>query len=146
MNFYHYDMNIGRYSKLCLIVDDQEPIRMFVGSILQREKFETVGAENGQEALRHLESLGTAVQLIVTDIKMPNGDGLELAAAARRLFPFLPVVLISGDAERQRFQYRDSDYEFLQKPFLGGTLLASVQKAERMMEIKKLKSDEATTP
>jgi two-component system, cell cycle sensor histidine kinase and response regulator CckA len=97
--------------KLSLVVDDEPSVRMFVRAILQREQFDTLEAGSGNSALAIVKSLNGAIDLIVTDVQMPNGDGLTFASEVRRLFPSVPIILISG------YHQPDSKFEFVEKPF-----------------------------
>jgi FixJ family two-component response regulator len=71
------------------------------------------------------------VPVVITDIRMPGMDGLELQGLARTAHPKLPVILISAhvdEAVRQR-SLREGAFEFLYKPFDGEELLRAIQKA-----------------
>ena len=60
--------------------------------------------------------------MIVSDIQMPNGDGLSFAHAVKNLFPDVPVILLSGEAKPE------AGFEFVKKPFLPATLMRAVRK------------------
>ena len=126
-----------RTPKICLVVDDDRCIRNFVRTVLENEQFETLGANNGTEAFALLQRLGDFVHLVISDIRMPDGNGFEFVAAARSSFPQLPVVLMSGDPEIERSSCADLEIEFLAKPFQAGSLMAAIQKAQTMMAMKK---------
>jgi len=68
-------------NRVSLVVDDEASVRSFISAILRRDDFQTVEAEDGAQALRFLRELEGDVVLIVSDIDMPNGDGLTLARA-----------------------------------------------------------------
>jgi CheY-like chemotaxis protein len=105
-----------------LVVDDESSVRRYVSTILQREEFRTLEAEDGTHALQIVQELGGGVDLIVSDVQMPNGDGLTLAQAIKGAFPTVPVILVSGNTRP------DADFEFVRKPFLPATLLSVVRK------------------
>jgi two-component system cell cycle sensor histidine kinase/response regulator CckA len=107
---------------ISLVVDDEPSVRRYVSSILQREDFRTLEAQDGAHALQIVHELDGVVDLIVSDIQMPNGDGLSLAHAVGKAFPALPVILVSGNAKP------DIGFEFVQKPFLPATLMKAVRK------------------
>src|SRR5207244_7218657 len=89
----------------------------------QWEQFDTLEAEGGRHALEIMRALGNAVDLIVSDIQMPDGDGLSFAFAVRDLFADVPVILVSGRAPS-----RDAlDFEFVEKPFTPEALLRVVR-------------------
>ena len=107
---------------LSLIVDDDPYIRTYVKALLQRDGFQTLEAEGGNSALEIVTRFSGCVDLIVTDIQMPNGDGLSFAKAVRRKFPLVPIILVSGDARP------NSAFEFVKKPFTSVTLARAVRK------------------
>ena len=65
--------------------------------------------------------LGDDVVLIVSDIQMPNGDGVTFAHAVKAAFPALPIILVSGGAEPS------PEFGFIRKPFQPGTLVKAVR-------------------
>lgn len=123
-------------SHLCLIVDDEPVVRSYVKQILVREGFETIEAENGTGALRLVQRLGDAVDLIVCDLQMPNGDGLTFAGTVRESFSTLPIILMSGFVEPERLHVTTS-FEFLQKPFQPTALLQAISSARNAMKLRK---------
>ena len=123
---------------LALIVDDEPAVRMYVTTILRGEDFHTLEAEDGAEALEIVEDLGGGVDLIVTDIQMPNGDGLTLANAVTKSFPVVPVILVSGSAKP------DVAFEFVKKPFSPNALLQAVRKVCR--RANRFSSKTSATP
>ena len=107
---------------LSLVVDDDPYIRAYIKMILEREGFETVEAEGGNSALQIVEMLCGCVDLIVTDIQMPNGDGLTFANAARKTFRPVPTILVSGRPKP------DTAFEFIEKLFASAALARMVRK------------------
>ena len=107
---------------LCIVVDDDAEIRAYIQEILQREGFETLEAEGGNAALEIVKMLGGRLDLIVTDIQMPQGDGLSFANAVTKVFPSVPVILVSVRTRP------DTDFEFVEKPFGFATLMRAVRK------------------
>jgi CheY-like chemotaxis protein len=76
-----------------LIVDDDEDDRLLLESILEDEH-ELYIATNGEEALKSY--LHHEIDVVVTDIQMPRGDGIELITALKGLHPQVAIVAISG--------------------------------------------------
>jgi CheY-like chemotaxis protein len=105
-----------------LIVDDEPSVRKYVSTILRREDFETLEAPDGARALEMIQELDGELDLIVSDIHMPNGDGLSLAHAVEKSFPDVPLILVSAQGQP------DEHFEFVQKPFLPATLMKAVRK------------------
>lgn len=78
-----------------LVVDDSPMDRRLSGSLLKkRAGMEPMYAENGVEALRTIAR--TAPEIVLTDLQMPEMDGLELVEAIRRDHPYLPVILMTA--------------------------------------------------
>ena len=124
-------------SKTCLILDDESSVRAYVKAILERELFQTLEAEDGIQALRMVEKLGDLLDLIVSDIKMPGGDGVTFVCSVRESFPVLPIILISGYAELELQRHPSVSFEFVRKPFLPPTLLIAIEKATKMMKLRR---------
>ena len=86
--------------------------------------------------LRLVEKLGDVLDLIVSDIKMPNGDGLTFVCSVRELLPVLPIILMSAYAEPERQENPSTSFEFLQKPFFPPALLKAVENAKKNMKLR----------
>ncbi|HUR91873.1 MAG TPA: response regulator [Gemmatimonadaceae bacterium] len=110
-----------------LIADDEEPVRRVASRLLARNGYDVLEAADGTEALRMLAAGKGAIDLLVSDIIMPEMGGLELARRAAIEFPSLPVLLISGYSDSQELgQSIPPDLDLLQKPFSGTELTAAV--------------------
>src|ERR1039457_5240668 len=107
--------------RISVVVDDEPSVRKYISAILKREHFQTVEAGDGAHGLRILQELGDEVALIVSDIHMPNGDGVTFARAVKASFPAVPIILVSGRAERH------PELGFIRKPFLPSVLLKTVR-------------------
>jgi CheY-like chemotaxis protein len=115
-----------------LVVDDSTHIVEFVSELLRREGHAVVSARSGREASAILDSV--AVDVLITDVLMPDGDGIELLHRLRRTARAMPrVVAISGGG-----RYVDSQncltiaagagaQVCLKKPFTDVELLAALQ-------------------
>jgi two-component system response regulator PilR (NtrC family) len=122
-----------------LIVDDELGMRQFLTHLFQREGHITRAAENGREAL---ELMRTApAELIVSDVRMPDMNGIELLRAARELFPAVEVVLMTAfanvDTAREAFLL--GAYDFVQKPFDNDLLKETVARALQKISLVKEK-------
>ena len=95
----------------CLVVDDDPSIRSFVGAIVHSEGFEILEADGGGPALELVRRLDGSVDLIITDIQMPRGDGMTLAGQITTMFPRVRVILMSG------YEQYGGDTDFIAKPF-----------------------------
>ncbi len=105
-----------------LVVDDEDMVRASTAAMLTDLGFAVIEAGSAAEALALLES-GRAVDALVTDYLMPETNGAELIAAARRLRPGLPAMLVTGYAETDAL---DPALVRLGKPFRQAELAKAV--------------------
>src|SRR3981189_3035664 len=100
-----------------LIVDDQHSIRLMLESGLSLNGFRVSCARNGAEALAAARS--ETFDAVVSDIYMPNGDGLAMVQELRALFPSLPIVLMTaqGSVELAVRAVEEGATDFIAKPF-----------------------------
>ena len=84
----------GRSGKTILVVEDDLAIGALLARRLEHEGYRAVQATNGKEALRVL--VQTPIDLVITDILMPEKDGLELLGVVRQEHPGIKVITISG--------------------------------------------------
>ncbi|MBK7642248.1 MAG: sigma-54-dependent Fis family transcriptional regulator [Planctomycetes bacterium] len=112
-----------------LIVDDEEFVRDSLEEILRHEGLATSAAAGAQEAVRFLET--RECDAIVTDLRMPRGDGLSLLAEARRRGVSIPIVMITGvGTVGEAVQaMKAGAFDFLQKPVHPAELVRVVKRA-----------------
>jgi DNA-binding NtrC family response regulator len=111
-----------------LLADDDPQIRSFLAGTLKARKYLVDLANDGVEALEFLQANGSAVDLLITDIKMPHMDGVTLARAIAQMFPTMPVLFISGwAAALEEPEWQKPEYAFLRKPFLPKLLMDSIE-------------------
>jgi len=112
-----------------LVVDDEKNIRDALVKILNKEGYNTLSAAEGKEALGILREKD--VNLILTDLKMPAMDGLELLTACKMIKPNVVVILISayGTIEKAISAIKDGAYDFIVKPFKRSALIEVVNRA-----------------
>ncbi len=101
-----------------LVVDDEAVIRHLLRSALEMQHYKVLVAKNGREALQVLGAV-EAVDLVITDIVMPEMDGYALHAEVSRLYPDLKFIFVSGypDQDPDRPSAPELSVEFVQKPF-----------------------------
>ncbi len=115
-----------RGAETVLLVEDDAGVRGVARRMLERHGYTVVEAEHGVDALGQIEHRGGAVDLVLTDVRMPGLDGRELARRLRAERPSLPVVLMSGYPSESATA---ADLRFLAKPFTAGALLHTVRDA-----------------
>ena len=113
-------------SKKIVVVEDDEDIRLLYQEILTSEGFDVEVAENGEAALRILNSLERLPCLILTDFMMPGINGSQLVKLLRMndLLISIPVVMISA---RPLTDLEIKDVEFLKKPIDVDTIIQKVK-------------------
>lgn len=77
-----------------LVVDDEPVIRRLLSEMLQREGYYVLEAANGREAVEVI--MGTPVALVLTDLVMPEQEGIETIRVMRRIQPNLKIIAMSG--------------------------------------------------
>lgn len=117
-------------SKTVLIVDDSASIRQMVSFTLQRAGYTVIEAEDGQAATTKLD--GTTIHMVVTDLNMPNLDGIGLIRVIRAhpSYKFLPVIMLtteSQDSKKQEGRAAGAT-GWIVKPFQPEQLLAVLKK------------------
>jgi len=119
-----------RGSETILIVEDEKGIRDVTCGYLRAKGYQVLQAPNPAEALRMLSEAKEPIHLILTDMIMPGGSGPELASSVRSMGLQLPVIFMSGYADRSLDKEAlGSESIFLQKPFSLTTLAAAVRSA-----------------
>jgi CheY-like chemotaxis protein len=110
-----------------LVVEDDDQVRGFLGTLLEDQGYEVTGAANGLEAVDQLARKRFA--LVVTDVDMPALSGLDLVKRMRELTPGTPAIVLSADAERRSDALAAGAVAFLEKPVKIGTLLGVIRQS-----------------
>ena len=112
-----------------LVVDDEAGIRSLIAKILRRERYRVLEAGTAKEAAEIAATHGGAIQLLVTDVMLPDRNGRQLAEKLVGSLPKLKVMYISGftDDESVRAGAFPPGARFLQKPFTLGALIGMVR-------------------
>jgi PAS domain S-box-containing protein len=111
-----------------LVVEDDASVREIAVRALRARGYQVLEASNGVEALTVAERLGPRIDLLVTDMVMPQMGGLDLAEKLRSSRPRLRALFTSGYTEDSAAQLREiEDARFLQKPFTGSALARRVR-------------------
>lgn len=115
-----------------LVVDDSPTIIKFVAFSLKSNGFEVISAADGMDALEKLSHLEAGVDLVITDLNMPNVDGYELIATLRQnpRFRKLPIIILSSEqSEQDKVKGRQAGADaYLVKPFKSTALLETIGK------------------
>ena len=119
--------NIAKHT--VLIVDDQESIRLALSRMLSKEGYEVILADEGEKALDILRE--RKVNAMLSDLKMPKMDGMQLLKASKLIKPEVEVILITahGTIEKAVEAMKDGAYDFITKPFKKLVITNMIKKA-----------------
>ena len=113
-----------------LVVDDEPRVRSLVATFLGRRGYQVLQASNGQEALRLMRDTQETIEVLVTDVVMPELDGPALANILWGTRPEMPILFISGYTDERLESLAQSAqaraWSFLSKPFMLNELETAV--------------------
>jgi two-component system cell cycle sensor histidine kinase/response regulator CckA len=112
-----------------LLVEDEEAVRSFAARALRMRGYNVLEAGGGEEALEIVKDGASKIDLIITDVVMPNMDGPTMVRHVKAMTPDMRVIFMSGYAE-EAFRKNDQsseDIHFLPKPFGLKQLAAKVK-------------------
>ena len=115
-----------------LLIDDEPMVRKIVRKMLERAGHDVVDVENGRAGFEQLER--AAFDLIVTDIIMPEVEGIEVLTTVRQRHPSITVITMSGGGRTGNIDFLDVAKKLgaaatLQKPFTYGALLEAIDRS-----------------
>jgi len=115
-----------------LVVDDSAMIRAAVTKTLTASRYEIIQAENGKLGLAEWEKHQDRINLVLSDVFMPELDGLGMARELRRRARTLPIVLMSSKLdEDSRWIAEEAGFRLLPKPFKDPVLLEVISRLLR---------------
>lgn len=126
-----------------LLVEDETLLRESLAELLAEEGFEVVSAADGHKG--HDLLLGRSFDLVLTDVRMPGMDGMELLTRARKIAPQTPVVVITafGTVESAVAAMREGAADYLLKPVRFEDVLLRLNRALEMGELRRDRADQA---
>lgn len=116
-------------NKKILIVDDESEMRIALNTALKRGGYQLESAENGNDALEKMED--EQFDLVITDVRMPKMNGLELLRAIKQRSNHTKVIMMTayGDIDNAVETMKSGAFDYLLKPFSAEILGASVNRA-----------------
>ncbi len=113
-----------------LVVDDEPMALKLVQSILEKRGFEVIVSTSPKQALKLFEAKQDQIDLLISDIVMPEMDGTKLAGHIVAKNPELPVLFMSGFVTENEVADASAiaQFAFIRKPFRPATLVQAVQK------------------
>ncbi len=121
----------GGRGETILVVEDEQSLRNLTSRILARNGYQVCVATTAPDALRQASDLTQTIDLLLTDVVMPEMLGNEVAVRVRAVRPGLPVLYMSGYAQPVLATQGalDPDVDLLEKPFSEAALLTRVRDA-----------------
>jgi two-component system chemotaxis response regulator CheY len=117
-------------AKTILIVDDSASVRQVVGIALRGAGYEVIAGVDGKDALRQLT--GQRIHLIISDVNMPNMDGITFVTEVKKLpaYKFTPIIMLTTESqeEKKRQAQAAGAKAWVTKPFQPPQMLAAVAK------------------
>jgi len=117
-------------SKTILIVDDSASVRQVVGIALKGSGYDVIEGVDGKDALAKLD--GRKIHLMISDVNMPNMDGIEFVKAAKAMpaYKFTPIIMLTTESQeaKKREGQAAGAKAWVVKPFQPDQLLAAVSK------------------
>ncbi len=113
-----------------LVCDDEASLRQMLEVLLRRAGYEVQAVGSCQEAIARLSG-APPCELVITDLAMPDGSGMQVLEAAKRCDEALQVIMITAFASTEQAveAMRLGAYDYIQKPFKNTELLAQIEKA-----------------
>lgn len=112
-----------------LVIDDEDIVRTSCIRVLSPEGYQVSVAQNGMEGIRMIEEENFDV--VLTDLKMPDMDGIEILKKIKKEWPSIEVIIITGyqaiDAAKKSINL--GAFEYIEKPFTPDVVLQAVMKA-----------------
>jgi CheY-like chemotaxis protein len=120
-----------RGAETILLVEDEAAVRTLAKKILSQKGYRVLEASDGAIALRLAAAHVGEIDLVLTDVAMPNLGGQGMVEELRELSPGIRVLFMSGYPKEEIFRNKGSDNQvpYLQKPFTGETLFSEVRSA-----------------
>ena len=120
-----------------LVVDDEKSMRDFLSIMLKKEGYEVVTAENGGDALKTVQ--GEIFDLVISDVKMPELDGIDVLKAVKEVSPETVVIMITAFATTETAveAMKLGAYDYIIKPFKVDEIKLIIRKALEKHSLRK---------
>jgi DNA-binding NtrC family response regulator len=118
-----------------LVLDDDVRMGQLIGDILKQERMTALVTDDGREALRILDHRN--IDLVITDLKMPHVDGMQILEHARTANPASVVIIITGygSIESAIEAVRRGAYDYIEKPFEPDAFMALIRRAKEYIRL-----------
>ncbi len=144
----HHDRD-GLEGKRLLIVDDNDSSASILKTLIEQWQLVAIKTTSAQQALEILKET-SEIELVITDLKMPEIDGIELSKEIRIKYPNIPIILLSNVGDESSKQYPDLFSSVLYKPFkqhlLSTQVFGGLRKQNKPALKEKQHSNKKLTP
>jgi len=116
-----------------LLVDDNIDFLTSLSKLLGYFGYVVAGAANSEAAMNYVANSRSRFDLIITDLAMPHIDGLAFIAAAKKAFPDVPVIVVTGHADQRSADAASNlgTFAYLTKPLNTQELVSTIERAVR---------------
>jgi len=137
-------MNLKQYGSV-LVVDDDPDVLQFTSLLLQKHGYSAVPCSSSAEAMDVLKD--KKVDVVLTDIVMPEISGIELLEKMRNLYPETPVILMTGyaDTDKAIEAIKKGAFDFITKPYKADYLVHSIERAVNYQRLIRMEKDYKNT-
>jgi len=128
-----------------LIVEDRESMSDMLKETLRTEGYRTITAKDGPEGIKKIKE--NRIDLVLTDLKLPRKNGIDVLMAAKEENPLMPVIVMTafGSVETAVLAIKEGAFDFITKPFDTDHLLVLMKRAletQRLMTENMLMKEE----
>ena len=123
-----------------LYVEDDTEVQKQFTNVLKKVFFSVLVASNGQEGLNLFKANSNTLDFVVSDVQMPEMDGLEMISEIRKVNPDIPCILITSHGEFDYFMRANElgVYRYIQKPLDVNELFEAINDFHSGREVKKI--------
>src|SRR5262245_7412831 len=120
-----------KHQPTVLVVEDDESTRFVLTAILAEEGYLVLTAASGHDAMGTLQQPLSAIDVAILDVHLPDVNGVDLCARMRKLYPKLPVIVLTGAAQPDEIAHllELGAHRYFQQPISRDELLATVEAA-----------------
>jgi DNA-binding NtrC family response regulator len=121
-----------------LVIDDESEIRNLLKEVLLTEGYEIDVTSNGAEGLEIIKRKGP-FDIVLTDIKMPTMDGIELMKHIRKNWPDIAIIIMTGyaDINSARIAIKQGAYDYIRKPFNISEMMTSIENTLKRLRLSR---------